>query len=187
MASRLGHKMLIKGIRGGKSMTRLARRLFASVFLSAMLAALLSVLPSLSTLEGDPSDEPVFQPASSIWISKDSLVDFLVEQPVSLQILRASWKDGHLALDLSAEKMLDQDRIHADLFTLVRSSLVTAKNVETLRFQVYRPGEDSPWVTVEAARRDLVRDPAMENGEGLSPRQYLERTFQVRYESPPSG
>lgn len=168
-------------------MTRLARRLFASVFLSAMLAALLSVLPSMSTPAGSPSDEPVFRPASSVWISKDSLVDFLVGQPVSLQILRASWEDGHLSLDLESEKALDQERVYADLFTLVRNSLVTAKNVQTLRFQVYRHGEESPWMTVEADRQDLTRDPAMENGEGLSPRQYLEGTFQVRYAAPPSG
>jgi hypothetical protein len=186
MARQLGHTMVIEGTRGGKSMTRLARHLFASVFLSAMLAALLSVLPSLSTPGGESSDEPVFRPDSSVWISRDSLVDFLVEQPVSLQFLRASWDDGHLSLDLASEEW-DPDRVHADLFTLVRSSLVTAKNVETLRFQVYRPGEDAPWVTVEAAREDLVRDPTMENREGLSPRQYLERTFQVRHSGPPSG
>ncbi|GAA5345688.1 hypothetical protein CLV97_11766 [Planifilum fimeticola] len=168
-------------------MTRLARRLFASVFLSAMLAALLSVLPSLSTPAESPSDEPVFRPVSPVRISKDSLVDFLAGQPVSLQILRASWEDGYLSLDLESEKAPEEGRVYADLFTLVRSSLVTARNVEKLRFQVYRPGEESPWVTVEADRQDLVRDPGMENGEGLSFRQYLEETFEVRYASPSSG
>jgi hypothetical protein len=168
-------------------MTRLARRLFASVFLSAMLAALLSVLPTLSTPAGGPSDEPVFRPVSSVWISRESLVDFLAGQPISLRILRASWEDGHLSLDLQSEKALDQERVYADLFTLVRSSLVAAKNVEALRFQVYRHGEASPWVTVEADRQDLARDPGMKNGDGLSPRRYLEQTFQVRYADPPSG
>lgn len=167
-------------------MTRLARRLFASVFLSAMLAALLSVLPTLSKPAGSPSDEPVFRPVSPVWISKDSLVDFLAGQPVSLKILRASWEDGYLSLDLESEKGPEQDRVYADLFTLVRSSLVTARNVEKLRFQVYRPGEDSPWITVDADRQDLAGDPGMENGKGLSPREYLEGNFEVRYATPSS-
>lgn len=168
-------------------MTRLARRLFASVFLSAMLAALLSVLPTLSTSKESPADEPVFRPVSPVLISKDSLVDFLAGQPVSLQFLRASWEEGHLSLDLESEGVPDRERVYADLFTLIRNSLVTAKNVQGLRFRVYLRGEETPWMTVEADRRDLFRDPGMKNGEGLSPRQYLEATFRVRYHRPSSG
>ncbi|MFO7289731.1 hypothetical protein SAMN04488025_104143 [Planifilum fulgidum] len=168
-------------------MTRLARHLFASVFLSAMLAALLSVLPSLSDPAGSPSDKPVFSPLSPVWISKDTLVDFLAGQPVSLRILRASWEDGYLSLDLESDKDLDRERVCADLFTLTRNSLVVAKNVKQLRFRVYRPGDGSPWLTVEADRRDLSRDPGMENREGLSYREYLEGTFKVRYADPSSG
>ena len=121
-------------------MTRLARHLFASVFLSAMLAALLSVLPTLSDPAGSPSDEPVFRPLSPVWISKDSLVDFLAGQPVSLRILRASWEDGYLSLDLESDKVLDQDRVYADLFTLTRNSLGAAKNVKSFAFRYTDPG-----------------------------------------------
>ena len=168
-------------------MNRLARRLFASVFLSAMLAALLSTVPALSTLPESTRDEPVFRPVSTVWITEDSLVDFLAGQPISLRILRVSWENGRLSLDLEAGEAMGEDRIHADLFTLIRNSLVKARNVESLRFRVYRFGNRDPWVSVEAGRGDLARDPEMRNGEGWSYRRYLERTFHVKYGDAPSG
>ena len=150
-------------------MTRLARHLFASVFLSAMLAALLSVLPSLSDPAGSPSDKPVFSPVSPVWISKDSLVDFLAGQPVSLRILRASWEDGYLSLDLESEKDPDRDRVYADLFTLIRNSLVTAKNVEAASLSGYTVPGRIPVDDGGGGSSDLSGIPGWRTGKGCLP------------------
>src|SRR5690606_32553535 len=133
-----------------------------------MLAALLSVLPSLSDLAGSPSDKPVFSPLSPVWLSKDTLVDFLAGQPVSLRILRASWAYGCRSADVYSDGDRGRGRVCAGRVTLPRDSLVGAEDVKQLRCRVCRPGGGSPGLTVEAARRDLARDPGMGNRDGLS-------------------
>lgn len=170
--------MMTEGEWGGIRVTRLARYLFASVFLSAMLAAILSLLPGLWDGSSSFEEIPAFRPAQSIHLSETTLVDFLLDQPIETRILHADWQDQQLTLHLKEDRQRGEAGLYRDLFVLIKSGLVTAENVQSVRLNVYVGESQENPLSILANRTQLKRDPGMKNSKKLSHKQYIEEMFQ---------
>jgi hypothetical protein len=143
---------------------------------SALLAMLVSLVPQVTDIEKQ-GEMPVFGTGSFRKLTKDSLVDFMLAHPVSLQLKRIDVRGTVLFAEWRRPEGVSERDMVGEMVNWLRACLIEADNVEEVRVFL-RTGQDGGW-WIRAERKDLKRDPGMRNLRRLPSEEYLRSLFHV--------
>ncbi|SMO42502.1 hypothetical protein [Melghirimyces algeriensis] len=163
-------------------MEGLGRRLFASIFISLMAAGLLSLLPALDSQDQGNGEIPAFHSHTEGSLTQETLVNFLLQQPLHVQLDRVDLEQGRLLIRL--KEMNPEEKVYNDILTLLYSSFVEVSNVEFIKLQITLT-DGRQGLTLYANRSDLADDPQMQRAKKMSAREYIEQTFRLVQEEIP--